>query len=446
MARHLKAMRACPRPSPDLAPLALALALAFPGASAFAVGSGAAPPRLVVVRAARTERTRTLVMSSIPGRKIDEQKYEAERLAKDAEAMQQMQRVMERATDPEADGTETLRNPWKWAIRKRVWDFMEANDIARNPRPVHHRIPNFEGAELAAANLCALPEFKAASVVKVNPDTPQKEVRFGVLTSGKKLMAPQPRLRTGFFSTLTLKEIPDGMLREATTSIGMAKLAAPLDLEDKIKVDLIVVGSTAVCPKTGARIGKGEGFAELEYGMLRWMGAISEKTLVVTSVNDCQIVDDIPSGELMKHDVSVDIICTPTRVIRVEKPVPKPTGIYWDLLSPEKLSQVRVLQKLKRIIEAETGEKLPTGPSEKLPPLAERNGPNARGRGRGRGGRGRGGGARGGGGAGAPVARSRSFDGAGEKRGARGESAGRGRGSGREGTDGPDGSAVSTPG
>lgn len=94
-----------------------------------------------------------------------------------------MQQVME--------NFETLRNPWKWAIRKRVWDYMEAKNIARNPRPVHHRIPNFEGAELAAANLCSLPEFQSAKVVKVNPDTPQKEVRFGVLTAGKRLMAPQ---------------------------------------------------------------------------------------------------------------------------------------------------------------------------------------------------------------------------------------------------------------
>ena len=133
---------------------------------------------------------------------IDEKAYEVERLSKDAEAMKQMQAVMERAADPSAAGFEKLRNPWKWEIRKRIWDYMEANNIARNPRPVHHRIPNFEGAELAAANLCSLPEFKSAKVVKVNPDTPQKEVRFGVLTSGKKLMAPQPRLRTGFFSTL----------------------------------------------------------------------------------------------------------------------------------------------------------------------------------------------------------------------------------------------------
>ena len=151
----------------------------------------------------------------------------------------------------------------------------------------------------------------------MNPDTPQKDVRFGVLSTGKVLMAPQPRLRTGFFSTLTEKAIPDAAIREACTSVGMAKFATPLDLEDKISVDLIVVGSTAVCPRTGARIGKGEGFAELEYGMLRWMGAISERTLVVTSVHDCQIVEDIPSAELMKHVVSVDVMCTPTRIIRV---------------------------------------------------------------------------------------------------------------------------------
>ena len=102
--------------------------------------------------------------ASSPGREIDEEKYEKERLSLDAAAMKKMQEVMERAANPESAGFGTLRNPWKWAIRKRIWDYMEANDIARNPRPVHHRIPNFEGADLAAANLCSLPEFKSAKV------------------------------------------------------------------------------------------------------------------------------------------------------------------------------------------------------------------------------------------------------------------------------------------
>lgn len=42
---------------------------------------------------------------------------------------------------------------WKWAIRKRVWDLLESEDLAQLPRPVHHRIPNFVGAGAAAAKV-----------------------------------------------------------------------------------------------------------------------------------------------------------------------------------------------------------------------------------------------------------------------------------------------------
>lgn len=48
------------------------------------------------------------------------------------------------------------------------------------------------------------------------------------------------------------------------------------------------------------------------------------------------------------------------------------SGIYWELLSPEKLGQILVLRQLKKQIEKETGQKLPRGPSEKLPPTAQR--------------------------------------------------------------------------
>lgn len=46
-------------------------------------------------------------------------------------------------------------------------------------------------------------------------------------------------------------------------------------------------------------------------------------------------------------------------------------GIYWDKLSPEKLGQIQILRELKSRIEGETGQKLPCGPSEKLPPTAK---------------------------------------------------------------------------
>jgi len=47
---------------------------------------------------------------------------------------------------------------------------------------------------------------------------------------------------------------------------------------------------------------------------MRWMGAITEKTLVVTTVHDLQLVDDIDESQMLEHDVPVDIIVTPTQV------------------------------------------------------------------------------------------------------------------------------------
>ena len=85
-----------------------------------------------------------------------------------------------------------------------------------------------------------------------------------------------------------------------------------------LQVDLIVVGSSCVT-REGARLGKGEGFAELEYGILRWMGAVDDSTLVVTTVHDSQLLpsEEIPREKLLEHDVPVDVIVTPTQVVLV---------------------------------------------------------------------------------------------------------------------------------
>lgn len=60
---------------------------------------------------------------------FDETAYETDRLAKDAIAMDEMKKVAD-------EEYAKLRTPWKWRIRRAVWDFMEANDIAQFPRYV----------------------------------------------------------------------------------------------------------------------------------------------------------------------------------------------------------------------------------------------------------------------------------------------------------------------
>jgi 5-formyltetrahydrofolate cyclo-ligase len=167
-------------------------------------------------------------------------------------------------------------------------------------------------------------------------------------------------------------------VEECTNSKGVVKYGTPVTLNEEYTVDLVVVGSTAVCPRTGARVGKGEGFAELEWGILSAQGNLDPETcLVVTTVHDCQVIDDekdMPEGwELTQHDVPVDVIVTPTRTIRVPNRKPKPSGIFWELLSPQKLAAIRVLRQLKQQIEADVGKSLPSGPDEVLPPVASRN-------------------------------------------------------------------------
>ncbi|XP_045047791.2 methenyltetrahydrofolate synthase domain-containing protein isoform X5 [Desmodus rotundus] len=234
----------------------------------------------------------------------------------------------------------------KQDIREQIWDYMESQNIADFPRPVHHRIPNFKGASRAAENFPRLPEFKTARTIKVNPDAPQKNARFFVLNSKKTLLVPTPRLRTGLFNRITP---PPGatkdILRKCATAQGVRNYSVPVGLDSRVLVDLVVVGSVAVSEK-GWRIGKGEGYADLEYAMMVSMGAVSQGTPVVTIVHDCQVID-IPEALLEGHDLTVDYILTPTRVIATGCARPKPAGVVWSKISGEMMGKIPILRNLR---------------------------------------------------------------------------------------------------
>jgi hypothetical protein len=61
----------------------------------------------------------------------------------------------------------------KSAARMWVWDRLRAEGVARFPFPPHGRIPNFAGAEAAAARLLDIEPWKSATAIKLNPD-PQR--------------------------------------------------------------------------------------------------------------------------------------------------------------------------------------------------------------------------------------------------------------------------------
>jgi len=227
----------------------------------------------------------------------------------------------------------------KQAARERVWAALVEAGAARFPRPIHGRIPNFAGAEEAARALVATPELQRARVVKVNPDAPQRYLRAEVLKAGKLLLAPTPRLRDGFL-VLDPATIEPRLYAKAASIGGMAQYGRPTPLDQAPQPDLLVVGSVAVS-EAGARTGKGEGYGEIEYALLRELGRITAETPVATTVHDLQVVDALPEEPF---DVTVDLIVTPTRLIRVSGPRQRPERIFWELLPDEKREAIPLLQ------------------------------------------------------------------------------------------------------
>jgi 5-formyltetrahydrofolate cyclo-ligase len=132
-------------------------------------------------------------------------------------------------------------------------------------------------------------------------------------------------------------------LYEASSIKGAFQHGRPVSLEKMKAIDLVVCGSVAV-NREGVRIGKGEGYSELEFALLVTAGKLLRNVPVLTSVHPLQVVDQ--SLERKRHDFRVDIILTPDEIIRCPKDKKRPQGIYWDDLPEEKRKAIPVLQKL----------------------------------------------------------------------------------------------------
>ncbi|XP_066593082.1 methenyltetrahydrofolate synthase domain-containing protein isoform X2 [Prorops nasuta] len=240
----------------------------------------------------------------------------------------------------------------KHSCRIKMWDYMMKNDLVNFPLNINRRIPNFKGAAEAALRLSKLDEFKRAKTIKINPDKPQEPVRFLALEANKEILVPIPRLSSGLFHHVTpIAGMSKEQLRIMSTTNGLQQYGKPLGIDSKIKVDLVVLGSVCVSQE-GYRLGKGEGFADLEFAIMMRMGAVNQDTVVISTVHDCQIVCcDLPSQMFKDYDVPVDIIVTPTHTIYVSERLKKPSGIIWGLLSERRLKSMQILQKLKIIDE-----------------------------------------------------------------------------------------------
>jgi 5-formyltetrahydrofolate cyclo-ligase len=227
-------------------------------------------------------------------------------------------------------------------LRQEVWSAMRTAKVARFPG-AEGRIPNFVGAEAATGRLRDLPAWDAARALKANPDSAQLPVRQRALEDGKIVYMAVPRLagQEPFFA-LDPDHLSDPPRKAASIS-GASRSARRVSLSDLTPVDLVVMGSVAAS-EDGARLGKGGGFADLEFALATTAGLIGPHTVCVTTVHEIQVraAGEIP---LTSHDVPVDFIVTPDRVIDCRScREPRPgAGICWDDLTDEKIAAIPLL-------------------------------------------------------------------------------------------------------
>jgi 5-formyltetrahydrofolate cyclo-ligase len=234
----------------------------------------------------------------------------------------------------------------KQQLRERVWDDLESSGEARFPFPPHGRIPNFAGASDAADLLADQPEWEQADTVKSNPDAPQLPARRRALHDGKTVYMAVPRLRDeDCFLELDPDRIDPENYDAAPALSNVDEYADQVGPDVLPHVDLVLSGSVAVT-ESGARVGKGEGFSDLEYAILSDLGLVDDETTVATTVHGMQVVD---GSEVTPdaHDVPMDLVVTPERVIRTGGDFDRPAGVDWDALDEKRIEEMPVLARLR---------------------------------------------------------------------------------------------------
>ncbi len=231
-------------------------------------------------------------------------------------------------------------------IRERIWSLLVEKGEALPPYPVRGRIPNFKCARRAAEKLVSTEEWRGARVVKINPDSPQRPLRKYALYEGKLLIMPTPRLRRGFI-LLDPALIPRRMYARASTIRGAFEYGRILSSLDEIKhgmprIDLIVEGSVAVDRQCN-RLGKGEGYGDIEYAILAELGKVNEYTPAATTISELQLVDKIPR---LPNDLPLDLVATPKRILRCESRSERPKGLLPEYLEEKKVGEIPLLKEL----------------------------------------------------------------------------------------------------
>lgn len=227
----------------------------------------------------------------------------------------------------------------KAAVREEVWRKLDERRVA-HPRPCRGWIPIFAGSRVAAMKVPKKRFFQEAQVVYASADPSLQPLREEVLRAGKQLVMMLPGFRG--FVVVDGRSVSNEVLRTAASPRGALAYGTQTRVIERARIDLVALGSVAV-DRQGGRLGRGDGHHDLEYAVLRELGAVDNRVAVITLVHDLQLVDRVP---MELHDAPVDYIATPSLFIKAEGGYRKPGGVIWDLIDSATAERLPLLKLL----------------------------------------------------------------------------------------------------
>lgn len=229
----------------------------------------------------------------------------------------------------------------KQSLREDVWDALEESGDDRFPG-AQGRIPNFSGRDEAASRLFQHRDYEAAERIKVNPDSPQTPVRERALADGKILYMAVPRLRERRCFLELNPDTMEGTPADWKSIKGASEHGQPVHPEEMEPVDLIVTGVVAADAE-GRRLGKGGGYSDLEFAILREYDLVEPDVPVLSTLHPVQELDP---GRIPREpeDISLSGYVRPDRDVTVEDPPQRPDGINPGELTDEQRQSIPILE------------------------------------------------------------------------------------------------------
>lgn len=211
-------------------------------------------------------------------------------------------------------------------VRRVVWQRLVEVSVpdSRFDLDLRRFVPDFQGRARADARVVAQAAWREAQTLFVMPDNSMRALRHRALVAGKRLLVPTFGFRRGLV-LLDGATIADGDKALAATLDGMEQIGKRLALDRRQAVphvDFVVTGATAATID-GRVIGRGEPLLAMGWAAMEELGIVDEGVRIIAVVHDCQVIgEEVPAVP----EIQVELVATPTRLIRCQPDVSSPAS------------------------------------------------------------------------------------------------------------------------